>query len=494
MRLLPKLIKGTSWNHQLDGYQMVRGIYNKANGRAGAGLFFDMGTGKTRTAIHLLDNARVVRKVLIVCPKKVIPVWPAQFEEHSAYSFRRVLVPEGKSVRDRAMAIADVIEDFDAGLVMDGTSQIAIVINYETAWREPMKTTLMHCGFDMVILDEAHRLKAPGSQVSKFFGRLARKIPYRLALTGTPLPHEPLDAWSLYRFIDSRIFGKYLCWNNKLRTAVCKPGATSCCFRTRYADMGGYENHQVLEYRNLDELHNKMFAVAMRVKKEDVLDLPPELNVDRLFSLNDSSYQIYEELEETFYADLDMEGEVTPANALVRLLRLQQITNGFVKTDDDRIADLGSDKEELLAEMLYDFPEHEPIVVFYRFTEDKYSIRRAVSSVGRSYAEVSGQLDTLVEWQNGDADVVAVQIATGGEGIDLTRAAYSIFYSIGWSLKEYDQARARLHRGGQTRPVTHYHLIARSTIEVRVYWALKRRREIVESVLTKMRERSRIAS
>ena len=117
----PEIRIGDSWDHQVAGYHLARGIYNRAPHRsAGAGFFFDMGTGKTRAAIHLLDNSRAVKKVLIVSPKKVMAVWPGQFEEHSPrQDSRRVLVPAGKTVRDRAMEIADAVEDFD-GRVMDG--------------------------------------------------------------------------------------------------------------------------------------------------------------------------------------------------------------------------------------------------------------------------------------------------------------------------------------------------------------------------------------
>lgn len=490
----PEIRVGESWDHQVEGYHLVRGIYNRAKGSAGSGLFFDMGTGKTRTAIHLLDNSRFVRKVLIVTPKKVMAVWPGQFDEHSPrQNTRRVLVPAGKSVRDRAMEIADAIEDFD-GRVMDGKSQLAIIINYESAWREPMKTTLKHCGFHMAILDEAHRLKAPGSRTSRFFEKLGRIIPYRLALTGTPLPHSPLDIWAMYRFLDPTIFGRYLCWSFKLKKSVCDPNNPRCCFRKTYAVMGGFENRQVIEWLRKDELNEKIYSIAMRVKKEDVLDLPPQVHMDRRFELPPKARKVYTELEEDFYTELE-DGEVTPANSLVKLLRLHQVASGHVGLDDGRVEIIHDAKEELLAEMLEDFEPGEPIVVFYKFRPDALAIRRAATKAGWTYGEVSGDCDNTIDGKFADnIDLLAAQVRAGSEGLDFTRAAYAIFFSVGFSLAEFEQCLARLHRGGQTRPVTYYHLAAANTIEPRIYYALEKRRDLVESVLTQMRERSRIAS
>ncbi len=492
----PEIRVGDSWDHQVDGYHLVRGIYNARNLNAGAGLFFDMGTGKTRTAIHLLDNSRFVKKVLIVAPKKVMAVWPWQFEEHSpSPERRRVLVPAGKTVRDRAMEIADAVEEFDGTAFGNfAGNQLAIIVNYETAWREPMKTTLKHCGFQMVILDEAHRLKAPGSRTSRYFAALGKKIPFRLALTGTPLPHSPLDIWAMYRFLDPSVFGQYLCWNFQIKKSVCDPNNPRCCFRKTYAVMGGFENRQVVEWLRKDELNEKIYSIAMRVKKEDVLDLPPQTHMDRRFELPPKARKVYTDLEEDFYSELE-DGEVTPANALVKLLRLHQVASGHVGLDDGRVQIVHAAKEELLADMLEDFEPGEPIVVFYKFRADALAIRRAAIKAGWTYGEVSGDRDDTIGAKFADnVDLLAAQVRSGSEGLDFTRSAYAIFFSVGFSLAEFQQCLARLHRGGQTRPVTYYHLAATNTIEPRIYHALEKRRDLVESVLTQMRERSRIAS
>ena len=85
------------------------------------------------------------------------------------------------------------------------------------------------------------------------------------------------------------------------------------------------------------------------------------------------------------------------------------------------------------------------------------------------------------------AQVLAVQLDSGGEGVDLTRARFSIFYSLSFSLGKYDQARSRTHRPGQTNPVEHIHLIARNTVDVKIMRALEKRAEIIESILAEIK-------
>jgi len=86
--------------------------------------------------------------------------------------------------------------------------------------------------------------------------------------------------------------------------------------------------------------------------------------------------------------------------------------------------------------------------------------------------------------------VLAVQIQAGGIGVNLTRARYSVFYSLGYSLGDYEQALARVHRPGQTRKCTHVHLISKGTVDEHVYKALQDKADVVEYILRKLGEQA----
>ena len=109
--------------------------------------------------------------------------------------------------------------------------------------------------------------------------------------------------------------------------------------------------------------------------------------------------------------------------------------------------------------------------------------------LGRTYAELSGEQNQLADWQGGHATIIGVQIQSGGAGIDLSRSAYCFYYSLGFSLGEYEQSLARLRRPGQTRCVRYYHLVTQATVDEQVYGALRERRNVVDAVLTKLSPR-----
>jgi SNF2 family DNA or RNA helicase len=158
-----------------------------------------------------------------------------------------------------------------------------------------------------------------------------------------------------------------------------------------------------------------------------------------------------------------------------------------VPTDDHTIHRIDSSKQKLLADTLEDIGADEPVVVFCRFTADLLAVHEACGEMGLTSMELSGKRSELKSWQEGGAQVLAVQIDAGSEGVDFTRARYSIFYSVGYSLGKYDQARKRTHRPGQVKPVTHIHLIARATVDVKIMRALERRADIVNAILAEIK-------
>jgi SNF2 family DNA or RNA helicase len=188
-------------------------------------------------------------------------------------------------------------------------------------------------------------------------------------------------------------------------------------------------------------------------------------------------------------------GTVTVSNALTHMLRLQQATSGYTIIDNGaqsvgpELIDGTPAKREALVDWLQDLPASEPVVVFARFRSDLYEIAEAAKVTGRSYSEVSGTTKNLEAWQAGETSVLGVQLQSGGVGIDLSRSAYCVYYSVGFSLGDYEQSLARLRRPGQTRCVRYYHLIAGNTVDEDVYAALTERRDVIDAVLRRMSTR-----
>ena len=449
------------WRHQKAAFKFCLDKF--AAGFRGLLLAMGMGTGKSLVACMLVLGLNA-RRILIACPLRVVPVWITQFERHVGAPVVIVaLDEEAGSVAQKQEMAAGKMRLAEAR----GVPFIA-VINYDSAWRDPFAAWAEKIKWDLVIGDEIHRIKAPGGKASLFFKRLRKVAAYRIGLSGTPMPHSPLDTYGPFRFLDITIYGP-----------------SFSAHRQKFAVMGGYQRKQITGFQNLDELERLMSRITFRVGKE-VLDLPPETTVTYYCELTGEAARIYRDLDKDFVAGV-REGTITAQNAMVKLLRLEQVTGGCVPTDDGVEVRIDSAKLRLLADTLEDIGNEEPVAVFCWFHADLDGVHGACEKLGLRSLELSGRRDELRRWQEGEAQVLAVQIQAGGEGVDFTRARYSVFFSVGYSLGKYEQAKARVHRPGQTRPVEHIHLVARNTVDVKIMRALERRAEIVEAILAEIK-------
>jgi SNF2 family DNA or RNA helicase len=298
----------------------------------------------------------------------------------------------------------------------------------------------------------------------------------RLGLSGTMISQRPLDAYGVWRAVESP---NLVTW-----------GPTYTAFRNRYAIQGNPRiPQQVTGWRNLDEFGTKVALTTFHRRSEDVLDLP-EIMHDRIeVEMNAQEARVYREIEREFCAVFE-DGTVTPANVLVQLLRLLEICGGAVHHDGNKDATVLSErpsKAAALAEILEDLAEDEPVVVFCKYRADIDAILRECEKLGRSASELSGRRNQLADWQAGKTSVLAANTASGGVGVDLTRAAYGVFYSSGHSLAEYLQAVARLHRPGQERTTHFYSLVStingNDTVDGQVYEALAAKKEVLDAII-----------
>jgi SNF2 family DNA or RNA helicase len=245
---------------------------------------------------------------------------------------------------------------------------------------------------------------------------------------------------------------------------------------------GPIGKHQVQGWINQDEFNHLLNLLMFRVDSE-VLDLPPAVDMRRYCALEKEALRVYSNLEAEFISDVGT-GVVTAGNALTRLLRLQQVTSGFVTDEEGRERDLGSEKATLLATLLEDIPAHEKIVVFCRFRHDLRVVRECAEAAGRAYGELSGTDNDLEGGQiPSHVNVLGTQIQAGGLGVNLIAARHCVFYSLGFSLGDYLQARKRVHRGGQEKNVVYTHLIAQGTVDEKVYEALEKKEKVVEAIM-----------
>lgn len=432
-------------------------------------LWYGMGTGKSRILCEIL-NALVGQngslRCLIGCPKAVIDAWSEVQLPRWSPGIRVVALTQS-SAKAKAAAVVAAAAD---------TRPLIVVGNYESLWRLKEIEAIR---WSVLAWDEVHRLKSASGAASKWAAKMVKLNPssMRVGLSGTLISHSPLDAWGTWRAV-----GLESVWGSTWTTFKANnfvpmhgvPGAVK-----------GLRNDRVAWFQE------RVSQTVLSAKSEDVLDLPEIMHEQITFSLAGDEVRVYRELESEFAASIHG-GIVTPANAMVSVLRMLQACGGFVRLDDSahstQINSGTASKAARLAEWLSDLDRHEPLVVFCRFSDDIAAAKREIAATGRSVSELSGRMNQLAEWQAGKTDALVTQIQSGGIGIDLTRASYGVFYSLGHSLAEYLQAVARLHRPGQTRTTRLYSLIARlpgnrQTVEGRVHSALAERKDVIDELL-----------
>lgn len=479
-----------SWMHQRRAFQM--GLQME-----GFGLWADMGTGKSKVVVDLID-ARRHRLVLIVGPKKAIRVWPRQFREYSQNPDIRVVTLGGKGDRrtipKRAEALLEATRDAtpERPVVIVTNYQAFNTVRHNPGYRSeeetpgvtpylpnPFVSAVMSTDWDLVVADEAHNIKGPNTIISNIFARFPSFVPHRIGLSGTPESKGPLDAWGVYRFLDPGVFGM-----------------SYGRFRGRYAIMDPMYPSRVRMYHDLEDFSRRMYSIAFRVTA-DVLDLPECQDIVVPVQLGIEAMRQHEAMKSDLIAHTE-DGAAVADNVLTKLLRMQQITGGHLTVegeDEERvISRIDFEKLDALQEILETAPNRpqvsplldprpEPVVVFCRFLAELDDVAGLTQSLGRRYREISGRRDDALD-EDGrmveDVDVCGVQIDSGGTGIDLTRAHYGVYFSKGYNLVSYEQSRKRLDRPGQTRPVILYHLVAQGTVDTLVERAMTEKLNVIE--------------
>ena len=444
----------------------------------GFGLLFEMGCGKTLTAIAIAGAGYQMGKVerlLIVAPTSVVAVWPKELQEYAKFKYTcKTLLGEKKQ---RIKQIDDLLKfPFKALKVA--------VINYESTWRPEILEKLKEFDADMVIADESQRIKTYDAAQSKAMHELGDQARYKLILSGTPVQTAAIDIWSQYRFLDKTVFG-----DNFFK------------FRGRYAIMGGYGNKKIVGYKDLEGLIKKEHSIAFRVTKDEALDLPEQTFETRKIQFSQKEKNLYERIKKDSYAELDGGGHITATTVLTRLLRLQQLAGGFLVQDDAQKPQLVSRaKLDALGDIIEDYVigSGKKLVIFARFIAEVKAIMELADKVlpkELKQVAIYGDIkkedrgDIVKQFQEDPKTVLFIgQIDTAGTGITLTAADTCVYYSKNFNDATYSQSLSRIHRIGQRNCCTYIDLEIEGTIDELISKALSRKEDMAKTVVDNWRD------
>ena len=427
-----------------------------------------MGTGKTITAIAVAGQLYIDKKIsktLIVAPLSIVGVWDEEFQKFAGFPYTLAVLNGSGTKKTETLQ----------SLYGDGL-QVAVV-NYESAWRLEKEIAAWHP--DLIIADEGHKIKTHNISASKAMHRLGALAKYRLLLTGTVITNKAIDVFSQYKFLDPIIFGN-----------------SFYSFRNKFFDMVGYGNHTPVLKKSMEsELTRRLHSIAFRATKAECLDLPMTLDIVRTVTLEDSAMKVYRDLVKESFAELGNDREVTATNILTRLLRLSQLTGGFIGDDEGNAPqNISRAKLGALSDILEQTQqEGKKLVVIARFVPEIKAICSMLEKSKIGYALIMGGItdrdEQVRRFQDDPGCTVFVgQIATAGLGITLTAASTLVFYSTDYSMSNHEQARARIHRVGQKENCTYIYLSAKGTVDEKVLKALRCKADLAKTLVDDYRK------
>jgi SNF2 family DNA or RNA helicase len=398
--------------------------------RYSAILADEMGLGKTMqaiSAIRLLLHAAEIRRVLLICPKPLMTNWLREFGQWA---------PE--------LPVTTVSGDQHRRTwqwqLPDAPVKIA---NYELLMRDRDVLTSPAVQFDLVVLDEAQRIKNRSSVTSQVARSICRRRSW--ALTGTPIENSPEDLVSIFEFLSPG----YLCSGMSPRRLG---RAVSDFVLRRTKD------------RVLSELPPRLFRDAE-------LDLTPEQRLSYEMAESDGVLRLTE-----------MGDEATIQHVFELVLRLKQICNFDPATSQScKFERLAADLEEVAA-------SGQKAIVFSQWVQTLRTLRQRLQGFGALEYHgriASARRDRVIEQfrDNPDSHVLLMSYGAGSVGLNLQFAQYVFLFDRWWNPAVEDQAINRAHRIGVAGPVTITRLLTLETIEQRIHEILVQKRELFDTIL-----------
>ena len=316
----------------------------------------------------------------------------------------------------------------------------------------------------MVAMDECHKCKDPTSQQGK--GLLKIQAETMVAMTGTPLMNNPQDLYIILKWLGYEKHAFY-------------------SFKKHYCEYGGFGGYQIIGYKNMDELRERMTDIMLRRKKEEVLDLPEKTYIDEIVEMTSKQKQIYDEVTADIKEHIDEIKMVQ--NPLAELIRMRQATGytGILSSIIKESAKLDR-MEELVDEAISNGKQ---VVIFSNWTQMTDVIYDRLSTKNFITSQITGQTpdnqrQSIVDaFQKGDYKVVIGTSGAMGTGITLTAGTIEIFMDEPWNAALKEQCVDRCHRIGQQENLTIYTLMCKDTIDERIHEIVYNKGQMADALI-----------
>jgi SNF2 family DNA or RNA helicase len=424
------------------------------------GFWLQPGLGKTVGSLAIVQNYPI--KTVVVCPKSVMK---AAWMNDAARFFPdlKVVCCWDKSKQKRCKMIADAEAD-------------VYIINIDLF--KSHTQDFLEAGIRRLILDESSMVKSHKAQRTKAIIKFADQMESVYLLSGTPAPNCTTEYFTQVRAISREAFG------------LSFYGFTNRYFFTQTRPISGRDviTGYVPKKDRVDEFNERLRSVSWSLTKEQALDLPEQTDIVRLVEISREDRITYEML----FAGLatEMEGEALTPAGQAKLMKLRQLTGGFYYKSEggqDPIYSADQVKLKELSDLIDEIGPSEQIVLWANFRAEIDMIHKLLQEKGKGVGIIDGRTkdaDVLIDmFQEKQLDCLICHPAAAGHGITLTSASYAIYYSMDFSYERYQQSRDRIHRKGQKRPCTYYHIVADNTVDESILWAVRNKAKMSDAVL-----------
>ena len=442
-------------------------------------LFAEMGTGKSfmliNNAAMLYDKGKI-NAMLIVAPKGVYRNWyrseiPKHMPEHISYKMACWNPTPRKAEKMEMDAMFNAVDDMRI-LIMN-------IEAFSTEKGQQFAKVFLRVTDAFMAIDESTTIKTPTAKRTKAIVKIGKDARYRRIATGSPVTKSPLDLYSQCDFLGED----------------CLNYSSYYAFQARYAvlverKMATHTFKQVVGYRHLDELKDKLDRFAFRVTKDECLDLPDKIYLRRDVELTSEQKKAYDQMKLMALSVLD-EGLVSTNNALTQLMRLHQIVCGYVKLDDGQELDLPNNRLSELMDLLAE--SDGKVIIWANYRKNIQDIKLAIqkeygmTSVATYYGDTAAEdrQDIVDKFSDPKSELrfFVGNPTTGGYGLTLVSSHTVVYFSNSFDLEKRLQSEDRAHRIGQTEKVTYIDLIATNTVDEHIVKALRNKINIASAVL-----------
>jgi SNF2 family DNA or RNA helicase len=481
-------MKTQPMKHQVDGCARLA-----ASSRFAMGA--EQGTGKTWMLLADAEKrflAGEIDALLVIAPNGVHINWVArEIPAHLSVPALCTFWVSGPSKKHQATLSRQLNYDGERTLMVHAMNVDAVNTKGGYEHAERFIATFRRV---MMVVDESHTIKNIDAKRTQRMIALGKKTAIRRIASGTLVANSPLDLFSQYEFLDQGLLGtrSYRAFVSEYAELIpaSSPLIQDIMRRTgaRGAPQLVAKNHDgTLRFRNLEKLTALMAPHTYRVTKDECLDLPAKIYQSVYFDLEPEQRRMYNQVaqERNWFRQ---DGSIDTFTALTVMMKLRQITSGFILVDGEPTTlAYAAPRLALLKDIIESYPG--PILIWATFQEEMKQVAAMLQGLGETFREYHGatkavdRTAAINDFQGRTARIFLGNPAAAGMGLTLTAAETVVYFSSSFSLSERVQSEDRCHRIGTTKHVVYIDIIGRDTIDERIASALQNKALTAELIM-----------